>query len=133
MTKASQNPTFDAGGYLDDKESLIQQLNSALDSQDYALVPEVLGHIVTAHGLDQIANDAGITPDSLRKALRDDSDDTGVSLDTIHRVLGALGVELVATPSKHTNGSGSTQHQDQDWPSATDGIPLIGELSWGCW
>lgn len=95
MVKISELPTFDAADYLDSEEAVIAYLNAILEENDDALLAEALGDIAKARGMTQIAKDAGIGRESLYKALR-----SGASprFDTINRVLGALGVKLVAVP-----------------------------------
>ena len=98
IKRLSELPTFDAADYLDSEEAITAYLNAILEENDDALLAEALGDIAKACGMTQIAKDAGIGRESLYKALR-----CGASprFDTINRVLGALGVKLVAV-SKDT-------------------------------
>ena len=93
MVKIADLPSFDAADYLDSEEAITAYLNTILEENDDALLAEALGDIAKARGMTQIARDAGIGRESLYKALR-----SGASprFDTINRVLGALGVKLVA-------------------------------------
>lgn len=99
MVKISDLPSFDAANYLDSEEAITAYLNAILEENDDALLAEALGDIAKAKGMTQIARDAGIGRESLYKALR-----SGASprFDTINRVLGALGVKLVAMPKDVT-------------------------------
>lgn len=99
MVKISDLPSFDAADYLDSEEAITAYLNAILEENDDALLAEALGDIAKAKGMTQIARDAGIGRESLYKALR-----SGASprFDTINRVLGALGVKLVAVPKDAT-------------------------------
>lgn len=99
MMKISDLPSFDAADYLDSEEAITAYLNAILEENDDALLAEALGDIAKAKGMTQIARDAGIGRESLYKALR-----SGASprFDTINRVLGALGVKLVAVPKDAT-------------------------------
>lgn len=95
MVKIADLPSFDAADYLDSEETITAYLNAILEENDNALLAEALGDIAKARGMTQIARDADIGRESLYKALR-----SGASprFDTISRVLGALGVKLVAVP-----------------------------------
>ncbi len=95
MVKISELPTFDAADYLDSEEAITAYLNAILEADDDALLAEALGDIAKARGMTQIAKDAGIGRESLYKALRGGA---SPRFDTISRVLGALGVKLVAVP-----------------------------------
>lgn len=99
MVKISDLPSFDAADYLDSEEAITAYLNAILEENDDALLAEALGDIAKAKDMTQIARDAGIRRESLYKALR-----SGASprFDTINRVLGALGVKLVAVPKDAT-------------------------------
>lgn len=97
MVKIADLPTYDAADYLDSEEAITAYLNAILEENDDALLASALGDIAKARGMTQIAKDAGIGRESLYKALR-----SGASprFDTISRVLGALGIKLVAVPSE---------------------------------
>lgn len=97
MVKVSDLPGFDAADYLDSEETITAYLNAILEENDDALLASALGDIAKARGMTQIAKDAGIGRESLYKALR-----SGASprFDTISRVLGALGIKLIAVPAK---------------------------------
>lgn len=95
MTKIADLPAFDAADYLDTDEAIAAYLNAILEENDDALLAEALGDIAKARGMTQIAKDAGIGRESLYKALRNGA---SPRFDTIKRVLGALGIKLVAIP-----------------------------------
>lgn len=97
MVKVAELPTFDAADYLDSEEAITAYLNAILEENDDALLASALGDIAKARGMTQIAKDAGIGRESLYKALR-----SGASprFGTINRVLGALGVKLIAVPKE---------------------------------
>lgn len=60
---------------------------------DATLVAKALGDIARAKGMAQVARDAGLSRESLYKAL---SGDRTPGFDTILKVVGALGLELHA-------------------------------------
>lgn len=71
------------------------RLNEALGANDTAVFLHVLGEVVHARGMTEIASASGLTCEALYKALRPGSQPR---FDTIRRVCGALGVRLVAQP-----------------------------------
>ncbi len=60
---------------------------------DAAFVAKALGDIARAKGMSQVARDAGLSRESLYKAL---SGERTPSFDTILKVVGALGISLHA-------------------------------------
>jgi probable addiction module antidote protein len=58
-----------------------------------AFVAKALGDIARAKGMAQVARDAGLSRESLYKAL---SGERSPGFDTVLRVVGALGLELHA-------------------------------------
>ena len=60
---------------------------------DAAFIAKALGDIARARGMAQVACDAGLSRESLYKAL---SGDRNPSLGTVLRVVGALGLKLRA-------------------------------------
>jgi probable addiction module antidote protein len=92
-TKISQLPTFDMAHYLNSDKAIIEYLNQVLEEGDDALLAEALGDIARAKGMAQIAQSTGITREALYKALRPNAKPR---FDTISKVIGALGIKLVA-------------------------------------
>jgi probable addiction module antidote protein len=88
-------PVFDMADYLDSDEAVAEYLSQVLTDGDGGELAYALGRIAKAHGMAQIAKDAGIGRESLYKALRADANPR---FDTISRVCKALGVKLVAQP-----------------------------------
>jgi probable addiction module antidote protein len=60
---------------------------------DAAFIAKALGDIARAKGMAQVARDAGLSRESLYKAL---SGERSPSFDTILKVIGALGLKLKA-------------------------------------
>lgn len=60
---------------------------------DAAFIAKALGDIARAKGMSQVARDAGLSRESLYKAL---SGERSPGFDTILKVMGALGLELHA-------------------------------------
>ncbi|MCC6144270.1 MAG: putative addiction module antidote protein [Candidatus Hydrogenedentes bacterium] len=63
---------------------------------DAAFVAKALGNIARAKGMAQVAADAGLSRESLYKAL---SGERNPSFDTILKVINALGLRLHAAPA----------------------------------
>ena len=64
---------------------------------DAAFVAKALGDIARAKGISQVARNAGLSRESLYKAL---SGNWTPGFDTILKVTRALGIELHAVPSR---------------------------------
>jgi probable addiction module antidote protein len=97
--KVSDLPEFDAAEYLSSDEEVAAYLTAVLEENDAALLAAALGDIARSRGMTQISKDSGITREALYKALRPGSEPR---FDTVNRVCAALGVRLVALPSRMT-------------------------------
>jgi probable addiction module antidote protein len=86
---------FDPADYLDDSESIAAYLSDALESEDPAFVTDALGVVARARGMSEVAREAGLSRESLYRAL---STDGNPEFSTVLRVLRALGLKLSATP-----------------------------------
>ena len=62
-----------------------------------AFVAKALGNIARAKGMSQVASDAGLSRESLYKAL---SGERTPGFDTVLKVIAALGLKLHAEPTK---------------------------------
>ena len=92
-TKIDTLPNFDMARYLNSDKAITEYLNQVLEEGDDALLEEALGDIARAKGMAQIAQTTGITREALYKALRPNAKPR---FDTISKVIGALGIKLVA-------------------------------------
>lgn len=95
MTVATK--PFDAAEYLDDEASQVELLSEALASGDIAVITRALGLVARARGMTDLAKDTGITRGALYAALKEGGNPT---LDTVLKVLNALGVRLAAEPAR---------------------------------
>jgi probable addiction module antidote protein len=86
---------YDSADYLDSEEAVVAYLEEALESDDAAFIAHALGVAARARGMTQIAKDAGLSRESLYKAL---SADGNPEFATVLRVLKALGLRLSVTP-----------------------------------
>ncbi len=86
---------FDAAEYLDSPEMIAEYLTEALETDDEAFIAKAIGTVARARGMSAVAEAAGVSRENLYRAL---SGDTRPEFETIRKVLGALGVQLVAKP-----------------------------------
>lgn len=88
---------YDVAEYLTTPEEMAAYLEACIEESDgdAAFVAKALGNIARAKGMTQVARDAGLSRESLYKAL---SGDRTPGFDTILKVVHALGLELHAAP-----------------------------------
>lgn len=94
---------FDAAKYLDSDEAVAEYIDEALLTYDIEAIAYAIGVAAKARGMSQIAQQAGLSRESLYKAL---SGDGNPQFETIVRVLTALGLQLRAEPA----GNSDDQH-----------------------
>ena len=94
MTKTVTS-AYDVAEHLRTPEEMAAYLEASMEEADgdAAFIAKALGDIARAKGMSQVACDAGLSRESLYKAL---SGDRNPSLDTVLRVIGALGLKLRA-------------------------------------
>ncbi len=92
MTKTTTLP-YDIVEHLRTLEAMAAYLEAAIEETDgdAAFVAKALGDIARSKGMSQVACDAGLSRESLYKAL---SGDCNPSLDTFLSVVAALGMKL---------------------------------------
>jgi probable addiction module antidote protein len=102
MTKTLHKPTaktktvpYDVAEQLRTPEEMAEYLNAWLTEapEDAAGIARALGDIARAKGMSQVARDAGLSRESLYKAL---SESGNPSFATVLKVAHALGVRLHA-------------------------------------
>jgi probable addiction module antidote protein len=84
---------WDPAEHLVTEEDMAAYLEAALQEGDSALIAAALGDIARAKGMSQVAKDAGLSRESLYRAL---SADGNPSFATVLKVARALGVRLHA-------------------------------------
>ena len=86
---------YDVAEHLRNPHEMAAYLEACMEAADgdAAFIAKALGDIARAKGMAQVARDAGLSRESLYKAL---SGDRAPSFDTILKVVGALGLELRA-------------------------------------
>lgn len=96
MTKVKTYP-FDAAALLDSEEGVTVFLEEALATNDPAFIAHALGIAARARGMARVAKKAGLSRESLYRAL---SSDGNPEFATILRVVGALGLKLTVAPAE---------------------------------
>src|SRR4030042_409952 len=93
--KKTTTPRYDVAGHLRTPEEMAAYLEACLEEAngDAAFIAKALGDIARAKGMSQVARDAGLSRESLYKAL---SGERTPGFDTILKVIRALGLKLHA-------------------------------------
>ncbi|MDR3044342.1 MAG: putative addiction module antidote protein [Desulfovibrio sp.] len=92
MTKIAR---FDAAEFLDSEEAIAEYLSAALEDPNPDVFLAAVADVAKAHGMSQLAKDAGLGRESLYKALAPGAQPR---YGTIVKLLGAMGVSLQAKP-----------------------------------
>jgi len=87
---------WDVVEHLKSDEDMMLYLEACLAENDPALIAAALGDIARARGLAQVARDAGLSRESLYRAL---SGSGNPEFATVIKVLKALGLKLHAEPA----------------------------------
>ncbi len=82
---------YDTAAFLETDEDISAYMNEALETGDAAFIAHALGVVARARGMTQIARDAGLSRESLYRAL---SSEGNPELSTLLRVVKALGLRL---------------------------------------
>lgn len=86
---------FDVAEHLDSPEMIAAYLTEALETDDAEFISLAIGTVARAKGMARVAGETGLSRESLYKSLNGQSKP---EFDTVRKVLGALGVKLVAEP-----------------------------------
>ncbi|UTG94185.1 addiction module antidote protein [Geobacter sulfurreducens] len=94
MTKTATS-RYDVAEHLRTPEEMAAYLEASLEEAngDATFIAKALGDIARAKGMSQVARDAGLSRESLYKAL---SGERVPSFDTILKIIAALGLKLHA-------------------------------------
>lgn len=101
---------YDVSEHLRTPEEMAAYLEASIEESngDAAFIAKALGDIARAKGMSQVARDAGLSRESLYKAL---SGERSPAFETILKVVGALGIRLHAeavrensNPPQHVAG-----------------------------
>jgi len=98
---------YDVAEHLRSPEEMAAYLEACFEEAhgDAAFIAKALGDIARAKGMSQVARDAGLSRESLYKAL---SGERSPAFETILKVMGALGLKLHAE-AVHANRSAAQQ------------------------
>lgn len=96
--KKASTTRYDVAEHLRTPEEVAAYLEACLEEAngDAAFVAKALGDIARARGMTQVARDAGLSRESLYKAL---SGERSPDFSTILKVVDALGLKLHAEPA----------------------------------
>ena len=102
---------YDVSEHLRNPEEMAAYLEACIEEAngDAAFIAKALGDIARAKGMSKVARDAGLSRESLYKAL---SGERRPSFDTILKVLGALGLKLHAEAVQVTSSMAQRQVLD---------------------
>jgi len=84
---------FDPAEYLDNEEAVADYLSDALATEDVAFIADAIGVVARAKGMTRVAEDAGVSRESLYRAL---STSGNPELGTVLKVLSSLNLQLSA-------------------------------------
>jgi len=100
--KKTVTSRYDVAEHLRTPEEMAAYLEACLEEADgdAAFIAKALGDIARARGISQVARDAGLSRESLYKAL---SGDRAPGFDTILKVVAALGLRLHAEAIEATD------------------------------
>ncbi|HMP77705.1 MAG TPA: putative addiction module antidote protein [Kiritimatiellia bacterium] len=89
---------YDVAEHLRDAKEMAAYLEACIEESngDAAFIAKALGDIARAKGMSKVARDAGLSRESLYKAL---SGDRSPEFGTILKVVEALGLKLHAQPA----------------------------------
>jgi probable addiction module antidote protein len=98
VTSRTKTVAYDVAEQLRTPEEMASYLDAWLDEapDDVAGITRALGDIARAKGMSQVARDAGLSRESLYKAL---SENGNPSFATVLKVARALGVKFHAQPA----------------------------------
>lgn len=98
MMSKTVTTRYDVAEHLRTPKEMAAYLQACLEEADgdAAFIAKAIGDIARAKGMSQVARDAGLSRESLYKAL---SGERSPDFDTILKVIGALGLKLHAEAS----------------------------------
>ncbi len=97
--KRIKTTRYDVAEHLRTPEEMAAYLEACFEEAggDAAFIAKALGDIARAKGMTQVARDAGLSRESLYKAL---SGERSPGFDTILKVIRALGLRLYTEPNQ---------------------------------
>jgi probable addiction module antidote protein len=95
--KKLKTTAYDSAQYLDSSETISAYMEEALETEDPVFIAHALGTVARARGMSEIAKQAGLSRESLYKAL---SSEGNPEFGTVLRVMHALGLRFSITPTR---------------------------------
>jgi probable addiction module antidote protein len=92
--KKTKTSPYDSAEYLNSAEAIHSYMEEALETDDPAFIAHALGTVARARGMSLIAKKAGLSRESLYKAL---STEGNPEFGTVMRVMQALGLKFSIT------------------------------------
>ena len=90
---------FNVADFIKTDEDVANYINDAMLDDDPAVLMMALSDIAKIRGgIAMVAKDAGLNRESLYKAL---SGKTQPKWTTVHKIITAMGINLLASPSNH--------------------------------
>lgn len=98
--RKTKTTRYDVAEHLRTPKEMAAYLQACMDEADgdAAFIAKALGDIARAKGMAEVARDAGLSRESLYKAL---SGERSPEFDTVLRVMQVLGLRLRAEVSRH--------------------------------
>ena len=94
---ALRTTKWDVTANLDSEDRIAHYLDAVFEDGDPALIAAAIGDVARARGMTKIAKDAGVSRESLYRAL---SGDTRPEFATIMKVLKAMGLRMSVAPAE---------------------------------
>jgi probable addiction module antidote protein len=88
---------WDVAEHLDNEERIGLFLEAVFEDGDPRLIASAIGEVAKARGMSQVAREAGLSRESLYKAL---SENGNPEFGTVLKVVKALGFDLTVSPHK---------------------------------
>lgn len=97
--RKTKTTRYDVTEHLRNPEEMAAYLEACLEEAngDASFIAKALGDIARAKGMSQVARDAGLSRESLYKAL---SGERSPDFDTVLKVVSALGIRLHAEAAR---------------------------------
>jgi probable addiction module antidote protein len=99
---------YDSAAYLKDGAAIAAYMSEALATNDPAFIRKAMGTVARARGMSEIARAAGLSRESLYKALGAEGNP---EFETVLRVLRACGLHLAAIPDKRPRRRSKTRRK----------------------
>jgi probable addiction module antidote protein len=91
----TKTKSYDLADYLDTPNAIAEYLTAAFETADTSFIAKAIGTAARAKGMTEIAKQAGLSRENLYRSL---NGETKTELETIVRVLDAMGVQLTVAP-----------------------------------